>query len=875
MLAETIATLPIRIGELLITDQLGHTEAMSRRTSVRVSPLFWFYFLAAMLVAEFAFAQEGNTQDIWAGVDEMVVVGNPGGALGILKETGSITAFDAEDLAAYGIENTADLADYTPNLDIVKPSDSSATFFIRGVGLQDLSSNAAGAVAIYGDGMPLNSPTLQVAPIFDASAVEVLKGPQGMGNFRNGSAGVIAIRSRRPDLTTPAFNFKTSQGSYVSYDANDAHIQTYDIGVSVPLIPEVLATRFAFNATEKGGLFTNRCALIPGGSGPDICGARRTVRSPLDTSGLDKKVGEKSVFSLRSSLLFAPPTDLDMEFLGTFFYSRRDQDGTFGQAVGTGNAGTLAFGGRTAGGGSGVFPYGEPDTIAEVQAFRALGLTLAESRARFAKNFSETRPLDKRPFEGDYNKNGALRIEIMGGTLNSSVTLGDVEVTATSGIADYETRSVNDSDFTSITLFEIQGRDRATQVSQDLVVSGEVEAFPLRWEVGGFFLWEDLEAKRETDLSALQNAREFSQDTYSYAFFAGFTFDFMEDFTLSGGARYNTEYKQFEITNILINPPIPPFPPVNLAATADEERTWREMTGSIELLYRFSEVTSVYFKFNHGFKPGHFNSNGVTSKIGVGTVVRPWARPETIDAFEVGLTGSYWDDRISLNGSLFHYDYQDYQVFLFEDALRGPPSLEVINANDARILGAEVELHLSPLVGFVPEMVEGLEFDVRFGWLDSEFLDFQTETLIPLASGNGVIEVTNDFTGNTLLNSPEFSVSGGFRWAFELGRLGTLTPRYDFSWTDEVFFDPTEGRGTPRGGERLPKGTLGQAALLTHNVRLSYSPRSGGIELSGWCRNVTDERSKTYAFDASRFRSVVINFVGDPRSCGADVAFTW
>jgi len=849
---------------------------MSRRTSDGLSFVSLVSCLfAALLVAEFAFAEDDKAEDVWAGVDEMVVVGNPGGALGILKETGSITAFDAEDLAAYGIENSADLAAFTPNLDIVNPSDTTATFFIRGVGLQDLSSNAAGAVAIYIDGMPINSPTLQVAPIFDATTVEVLKGPQGMGNFRNASAGVIAVSSRKPDLAAPTFNFKTSQGSFVSNDAIDAHIQNYDVGISVPIIQDVLATRFAFNATEKDPIFTNRCASIPGGTGSDVCGASRTALAPLDTSGLDKKVGNKSVFSLRASLLFAPPTDRDLEFLGTFFFSRRDQDGTYGQAIGTGNTATLAFGGRTQPGGPGIGPYGEPDTIAEFRAFRDQGLSIDESRARFSENYSWTRPLDKRPFEGDFNKNGALRVEIMGGTLQSSMTLGDVELRATSGIANFETKSDDDTDFASITLFEILGRDRATQVSQDLVVSGELEAFPLSWEFGGYFLWEDLESRRDTDLSLFENAREFSQDTYSYAFFAGVSFDFLEDFTLSAGARHNTEYKKFEITNFQITPPLPPFPGFTFGFSAEEERTWREVTGSIELLYRFSEATSVYFKFNHGFKPGHFNSNGVTSEVGEGTTVRPIASPETIDSFELGLTGSYWDDRISVSGALFHYDYQDYQVFLFEDALNGPPSLEVTNANDARILGAEVELTLEPLVGFVSEMIEGLAFDIRFGWLDSKFLDFQTQSLIPLPGGSGAIEVTNDFTGNTLLNSPEFSVSGGFSWVFELGRVGTLTPRYDFSWRDEVYFDATEGRGTSLSGELLPKGTIGQAALVTHNVRLSYSPPTSGIELSGWCRNVTDERSKNYAFDASRFRSIVINFVADPRSCGADVSFNW
>lgn len=73
---------------------------------------------AALVIAESAFAEGEAEEDVWSGVDEMVVVGNPGGVLGILNETGSVTSFDSEDLEAYGIENTADLAEFTPNLDI-------------------------------------------------------------------------------------------------------------------------------------------------------------------------------------------------------------------------------------------------------------------------------------------------------------------------------------------------------------------------------------------------------------------------------------------------------------------------------------------------------------------------------------------------------------------------------------------------------------------------------------------------------------------------------------------------------------------------------------------------------------------------------------
>ena len=50
---------------------------------------------------------------------------------------------------------------------------------------------------------------------------------------------------------------------------------------------------------------------------------------------------------------------------------------------------------------------------------------------------------------------------------------------------------------------------------------------------------------------------------------------------------------------------------------------------------------------------------------------------------------------------------------------------------------------------------------------------------------------------------------------------------------------------------------------------------AGNMEIAAWVRNLTDERYKTYAFDASFFSKVVINFVGEPRTIGLDLSINW
>ena len=89
------------------------------------------------------------------------------------------------------------------------------------------------------------------------------------------------------------------------------------------------------------------------------------------------------------------------------------------------------------------------------------------------------------------------------------------------------------------------------------------------------------------------------------------------------------------------------------------------------------------------------------------------AEPETIDAFEIGLKGNWFDGRVGFAAQLFYYDYQDYQVLTVEDSSAGPPGIAIINANDAEIYGAEIEVRVEP--------VDALVLTGRFGWLESQY----------------------------------------------------------------------------------------------------------------------------------------------------------
>jgi hypothetical protein len=164
----------------------------------------------------------------------------------------SSTSFSAGDLQALRIEDIADLADYTPNLEINTAfAASNPTIFIRGIGLKDYNANAAGAVAVYQDGININSPAIQLGQLFDIDGIDVMRGPQGSVNGRNATAGAIMIRSAMPD---GEFSVSSSL-TYGNYDDKEV-----EAAINIPLIEDMLSMRVSGTAQWRDGYTKNQCA---------------------------------------------------------------------------------------------------------------------------------------------------------------------------------------------------------------------------------------------------------------------------------------------------------------------------------------------------------------------------------------------------------------------------------------------------------------------------------------------------------------------------------------------------------------------------------------------------------------------------------------
>jgi outer membrane receptor protein involved in Fe transport len=843
------------------------------------------------------------------GIEEIVILGSESDSAQDFEAGDSVTGFGAEDIAALGAQDIADLAGFTPNLEIVTSGATTPTFFIRGVGLNDFNANSTGAVAIYQDDVAINAPALQLGTLYDVEAVNVLRGPQGTGPARNASAGAIKIYSRKPT---------GELGGFLRSDLGDYNFRDFEGALEAPLYADMLSTRLAFRVSERDGTMRNRCGNAPplsqrvstpipsgpGGltalgktptDGPwSLCGEPVLPNRISDIPpGLQDWVNDLNNWAARGTLLFEPT--LDTSFLLNAHGSRRDEITRLGQSYGTNGRywpngltsltdpnfidGLLGAAQSAAAG------YQAPEVKQRWRELapcltpipgRPQGTCNTGTQAQRLANANRTNSaviqtanelaesLDSQPWKGDFNYVGPTRNSTWGGYFRGEAALPrGMTLTSVTGYDAYDRLIGIDLDFSPETLFHILTDDDGWQVIEDLRLQGEFgDEHPVRWDVGGWFLREQLNVVVANDLgdNAIFGAgqRDYTQDLWSTAGYASLSFDFWRDFTLDGGFRYNWERKSLDyLLTVGTGQTFPDSP----------EETWHKPTGTIRLTYRFREDTNVYWKYTRGWKPGTFNA---TSSVAQGVSI---ANPETIDAFESGVHGSWLEGRMGLDFSMFYYAYKDYQLFTAQQFAGGQPEFVILNAPKAEVYGAEIDAVVRPWLGaFV---------NVRFGWLESQFLDFtqlQQEIIFdPVANRQVVVNKELNNTGNRLLNSPRFKVSLTGEQTLPLGRYGSLTARYDGVWTDTTYYDSTAGRGIPNAQniEFLPEDTIGQKPYWVHNLRLAYRPPGGRIEIAGWVRNLTNQEYKTFAFDGNTFNETTIYFVGDPRTIGGSLVINF
>lgn len=466
-------------------------------------------------------------------------------------------------------------------------------------------------------------------------------------------------------------------------------------------------------------------------------------------------------------------------------------------------------------------------------------------------------------YNGDYNTNTPdpyyAAVRYGGGSLTAEIDMG--WATATNILAYREMRSASalDSDQTPNPGARTLVPSKGNSLQEELRLASNATD-PVSWQVGIFALRSFTKLIREeirgTNTGGINSGFDIvsSQRTQSFAGFGELTWAVTPTTHITGGLRYTVEDRQYRGVQI----------PVNLAIGSTEYNRFNvpEKQDSLsynKLTYRAAikqDVTddiNVYASYNRGFKSGGY---ALTS-----SPTNPPTRPQTTDAFEIGLKSELFDRTVRFNAAAFHYDIKDYQT-------RSPgqfgATTVLLNATSVKINGVEADIEIAP--------TEGLRITANAVYTNSKFGDFPrnpftyprpaictSETTDPPGRSTGPATGGNltcfgSAKGKRAPLAPEFTGNVGLTYTAPVGD-GKLTATALYAYNSGYYFEPDN--------------RLHQGAFSLLNASIEYRPaEQWGIEF--WANNITDTH---YYASSAGGSSADQGVLAAPRTYGINLTF--
>jgi iron complex outermembrane receptor protein len=387
---------------------------------------------------------------------------------------------------------------------------------------------------------------------------------------------------------------------------------------------------------------------------------------------------------------------------------------------------------------------------------------------------------------------------------------GDLTLKSITGYRSLESMWGSDTDLSPLTIIESTTDTDQDQFSQEFTLHGV--SGQLAWLAGVYYFEEDADSA-ENFVLVIPDVAEVPVDpifgvpnplfgvplgnigpgtsSSAESVAAFFHLDYAASDRLSAfvGLRYTREEK----TAIDYS---------GLVANGETSKSFDKLAPTVGLQYSVDPDLQFYATVSQGFKSGGFNTIVVIPRDDF----LPF-KPEEITAYELGL--KMMRERFSLAAATFLYDYEDIQFPVFNDV-----APEFRNAAEAETKGAEVELVIAP--------TSAISIEAGISYLDAKYTRLDAEDLAGL-----VAPISID---NELPNAPVWTVNLGIRWSTDVGQLGRLALRGDYSWRDDMHKDAIN---TPEVKQSAHGLLYAAAEFASNDARWTFT-------LFG--DNLTDER---------------------------------
>jgi iron complex outermembrane receptor protein len=397
-----------------------------------------------------------------------------------------------------------------------------------------------------------------------------------------------------------------------------------------------------------------------------------------------------------------------------------------------------------------------------------------------------------------------------------------MDLTSITGYYDHDVNvtpvDADEIDFDIVTFEEPQTNET---ISQELRLNGSGQA--VDWFVGASYVEEDLSFRNalryeegivldvlaglgflceEPDLPPCGYQTETpagANTTKSYAFYGDLTWHLSDRWSLTAGARYTKDKKNFSYNNPATDGILGLFDGQIFGPVTDgsiyANDSWNSFDPRLAVDFAATENTTVFASVAGGYKSGGFNRQ--TNDFLPDEQRIQSFDEEKVIAYEAGTKSVLLDGRARLNFSAFYNDYQDYQLETLVDLL---PLVQ--NIGDIKSQGIEIEGRLM--------VTDSLELAGTYAYLDSEVKT----------------SVEPELVGKATPQSPEHSASAQAHYYIDSG-LGEWKMSGIWTYTDNFWFDIFN--------------SLEQPSVSKLDLRLGLTSNSGRWMLAGCVDNATDE----------------------------------
>ena len=676
----------------------------------------------------------------------------------------SVSAVSAKKLGERNITDVSQMEGMAAGFTFGR-SGTDARPAMRGVRTENVGINGDTTIGYFVDGIYKSRAQQAMAGFVDVNSVEIQRGPQGTLYGRNTFGGNVAVTTKAPQIGVLDAAGNLTIGSYKKVRLDGA--------VNIP-VNEMLAIRVAGAGERADGWVKNDFNPSADLFDQNLQYGRIAVKfAPNDRfdallriENTSQKGNGGSAFGYRLvGSYFDLPTC--QQLFNTTFVQLNTRGGnrdgvndcvrTRGAANGTGANAP----------GTGV------DT----------GIPLYK-------------PGDAYRVNNDYQS--FLNLKDTSSSLNLAFNGNAFTLKSISGMADFDAKRSQDTDFSASTIGIDYQRTKAKTFSQELQILSN-NTGPLSYVAGYYYFKDDLRgtfinqqlprtirsSAAAAPIALAQNGAGFFEDSFaqtvSNAVYGQLGFDVNKQLNLSVGARWTQDKKSFKFASansvlplnaagapngnlITLDTPMPPGSAFGTAGISNcapargpgfycnptdltvlyggtyTDQTFSKTTMRAAADYKINKNSMVYASFSNGFRSGGFNS--AQALEGLRTFL-----PEKVNAIELGSKNRFMNDTVQLNASIFQNDYKNLQEQR-QVAVGATTTSIIFNAAKARARGFELEFDWLP----TKQLTVGGTLSI----LDAKYTSFPDA---PLPFGTSIL-VTDPTATATVVNGVTIAPAG-------------------------------------------------------------------------------------------------------------------